>query len=244
MSSRSCSAEHLASILEEFAIKVADIKNFRGPVTLEPHCQLGGRVQFPPCAIGAYSFTQSGRFNNVEIGRYCSIAPDVVIGAPEHPTDWVSTSPFQWNPEHLSASRQGEMRRRSFDGCQPVIVGHDVWIGQNTIITGGVTIGTGAVVAAGAVVTKNVAPYAIVGGVPAKVIRYRFSKQQIDRLLESHWWDYKASDVARFECTRVEIFLDQFTRQKENLRKYRPEILTISRSSRGFILSTSKSGVL
>ena len=73
---------------------------------------------------------------------------------------------------------------------RPVIIGNDVWIGRNAIIMDGVEIGSGAVVASGAIVTKDVPPYAIVGGVPAKVIRYRFDEQTIERLIESRWWDY------------------------------------------------------
>lgn len=244
MATKVYTADELTAFLAKLDIKIADLRNFRGPITVEPHSQLGGRVQFPPVAIGAFSFTQSGRFNNVTIGRYCSIAPDVVIGAPEHPTDWVSTSPFQWNPGHLDVSRQGEPRPRSFNGCAPITIGHDVWIGQNAILTGGINIANGAVIAAGAVVTKDVPPYAIVGGVPAKTIRHRFSEELVERLLESKWWEYLASDLAKLECSNVNVFLEQFERNRDGMTAYRPEALRISKASKGFEVSNVESAVL
>ena len=128
----------------------------------------------------------------VEIGKFCSIAAGVVmipmvghIPPREHRTRRISTFPLArlkrngWKEKYALPNEAGS-----------VVVGNDVWIGANVIIPGGLRIGTGAIVAAGAVVVKDVPPYAVVGGNPAKIIRYRFSEEQIKSLLESEWWNW------------------------------------------------------
>jgi len=125
--------------------------------------------------INRYSQVYSGK-----IGKFCSIGYGVRIGLPEHPTDIVSTS-----PKIYRNIKSQDIK----DVYSPPVIGNDVWIGANAIMLQGVTIGDGAIVAAGAVVTKDVPPYAIVGGVPAKVIKYRFPDSTILKLLEIKWWD-------------------------------------------------------
>lgn len=132
---------------------------------------------------------------NATIGRYCSISSDVNTISGTHPTtDFVST-----HPSFFSTKKQAGFTYVSKDYfveeifCDEekhlVKIGNDVWIGSHVLILPGVQIGDGAIIAAGAVVTKNVEPYAIVGGVPAKVIRYRFNETAIKQLLEIKWWD-------------------------------------------------------
>lgn len=135
-------------------------------------------------------------FNKTKIGKYCSIAPYVEVIAGNHPTtDFVSTHPLFYTNKNfagLSFETNITFDEYSFTDnnkkyfCE---IGNDVWVGQNVKILNGVTIGDGAVIAAGAIVDKSVPPYAIVGGIPAKIIRYRFDESEIEYLLKLKWWN-------------------------------------------------------
>ncbi len=138
--------------------------------------------------IGSYSYVaNNSQVICATIGRYCSIADNVIIGPGNHTLSNISTSPiFTETRNALGIQWSDDTKVEPF---RPVSIGNDVWIGSRAIIIGGITIGNGAVVGAGAIVTKDVPPYAIVGGVPAKVIRYRFSPEVIEKLLELQWWN-------------------------------------------------------
>ena len=118
------------------------------------------------------------------IGSFCSISQNTMIGPGEHPLNYLSTSPcfymnmFGWRN-----------RICNFNPANPCTIGNDVWIGYGVFIKEGITVGDGAVIGAGSVVVKDVPPYAIVGGAPAKIIKYRFNEQTIKKLLELKWWD-------------------------------------------------------
>lgn len=137
---------------------------------------------------------------NTEIGAYCSISDHVFIGGAEHPMDWVSTSPVFQNVRHSGPKK----RYAKFDlpKSKKTFIGNDVWIGHGVTIKQGVTIGNGAVVGSNALVTKDVPPYAIVGGVPAKTIKYRFPQEVIDRLEEVKWWSLQDEGIAK----RIDLF--------------------------------------
>lgn len=121
-----------------------------------------------------------------KIGSFTSISFDVKIGLRNHPLDFLSTSPVFYGEE------RGWVMNNNFVAEHDTFVeiGSDVLISSNVVIIQGVKIGHGAVIAAGAVVTKNVEPYSVVGGVPAKLIRYRFDEVLRKRLLDSNWWEY------------------------------------------------------
>lgn len=131
--------------------------------------------------------------SNCKIGRFCSISTGISVVANTHPSSvFVSTSPSFFST--LKQNGQSFVKECKFDerlhvGDYNIVVGNDVWIGTNALIKGGVTIADGAIIAMGAVVTKDVPPFAIVGGVPAKVIKYRFNEEQIKKLLELQWWN-------------------------------------------------------
>lgn len=131
---------------------------------------------------------------NAEIGSFCSIAQEVTIGGAAHPIQFVSTSPvFLSHRDSVKA----KFSRHVYEHLPRTVIGHDVWIGYRATIRSGVTIGTGSVVGMGAVVTKDVAPYSIVGGNPAKVLRSRFEADVVEALLKSAWWDWDDERLTR-----------------------------------------------
>jgi acetyltransferase-like isoleucine patch superfamily enzyme len=139
--------------------------------------------------LGQYSYVGSDSFiQNSNIGSFCSIGSLVRIGLPSHPTQYISTSPLFYDVRLFKGSK---VLRNAHNPAIEVltIIGSDVWIGENALILAGLTVGTGAVIGAGAVVTKDVRPYSIVVGNPAREIRTRFSEETIDRILETRWWE-------------------------------------------------------
>jgi virginiamycin A acetyltransferase len=175
-----------------------------------------------PGSIGAFSYSQSRLHWLLEIGRYCSIAPGVGVMGSAHPTDWASTSPFSYNPGPVGsiAGYLGDVGAHTFilrrfdQGPQPVTIGHDVWVGADVVLKRGISIGTGAVIAARSIVTRDVPPYAIVGGAPARLIRHRFAQPLIDRLLASEWWNYGPDVLQPLDISKPEPFLDKLDAAK------------------------------
>lgn len=139
--------------------------------------------------LGKHTYVQKQTtIVNAEIGKFCSIASNVSIGPGIHKIDGVATHPafFLKHTPLLKTFVDKDL----FESSKKTTIGHDVWIGEKVVILDGVKIGTGAIVAAGAIVTKDVEQYAIVGGVPAKHIKYRFDSETIDLLQKSEWWNY------------------------------------------------------
>lgn len=178
-------------------------------------------------AVGKYSFAGAGSvLERVRcVGRYCSLASDLVMGRAFHPTTFLSSSKVFYAgagatltgkefTDFAAAGRKARLAARlkwvEIEAARhpEIVIGHDVWIGDRVIVLQGVTIGTGAVVAANAVVTRDVPPYAIVGGVPAKVISYRFPPEIIARLLESRWWTMPLAALRDVNFHEIEAAAD------------------------------------
>lgn len=148
------------------------------------------------CEIDKYTYIGYGCFMvNTKIGRFCSIADRVSIGGAMHPMQYVSTSPvFHAGDNALGINFSHHM----IPDTSISIIENDVWIGQGAFIKAGVTIGTGAVIGMGAVVTRNVGPYEVWAGNPARLIRKRFDDLCIQQLLESKWWDLRDDELKEY----------------------------------------------
>ncbi len=147
--------------------------------------------------LGSYSYIgKNSLIQNVKIGKFCSIANNVIIGLGKHPVKNFSTSPIFYRKKNTLGINLFK-ENMDFNQYEETIIENDVWIGARVIILDGVKIGNGVIVAAGAVVTKDVPDYAVVGGVPAKIIKYRFSKSKMEYLLKHSWWDYDLKKIKK-----------------------------------------------
>ncbi|MFD2229738.1 CatB-related O-acetyltransferase [Alkalimarinus sediminis] len=142
-----------------------------------------------------------------DIGSFTSIASGVIIGGARHPMEWLGMSPVFYKGRD---SIKKKFTEYELPLLERVEIGSDVWIGRNAIVLPGVRIGDGAVVGAGAVVTKAVPPYGVVVGNPAKLIKYRFEATTIEFLIESKWWELDDDDIERFAamCREPEQVID------------------------------------
>lgn len=160
--------------------------------------------------IGRYSYVGAAcSISNVSIGSFCSIASYCAIGGGNHPIGYVSTSPVFLAGKNIFKTNFAEIE---YDEAPRTNIGNDVWIGEACYIKAGVTIGDGAIVGAHAVVTKDVPPYAIVVGVPAEIIRFRFNEETIDELRNSSWWDWPEDSLyskASLFCSPTAFFSEE-----------------------------------
>lgn len=155
------------------------------------------------------------------VGKFCSISQNVFVGLPDHKIKALSTSPlFQTKKNALKIS--WVKSDSDFEEHAKVTIGNDVWIGMNVLIKGGITIGDGVIIGAGAIVTKDIPPYAIVVGAPAKIIKFRFEKEIIDKLLLIRWWDLPKSELLKnislfSDFNSCNYDLDKLLKKNENL---------------------------
>lgn len=168
-------------------------------------------VRFYRGKIGKYSYIGNNSFvSDTDIGSFTSISTDCYIGGTSHPTDWVSTSPVFHKWENIMKKN---FARHEFEIFKRTTIGNDVWIGNRVMIKAGVKIADGAVVGMGSIVTKDIGPYEIWAGNPARLIRKRFDDETIDALEKMKWWEW--------DDNKIEKYAEKFTVPSELIEAWK-----------------------
>lgn len=177
--------------------------------------------------IGKNSYMNGNGYmrSNIFIGRYCSIGRRVTIGAGNHPFLGLSTSPTTWNGGEDYSLNELEKLNCTKKSYHHTIIENDVWIGDGSVKMPGVIISSGAIVGANSVVTKDVPPYAMVGGVPANIIKYRFPPDLIEKILNTKWWNISDASLKVMPKKNVFAFLDSFENRDFQIEFYDNYIL-------------------
>lgn len=190
-------------------------------IVMEPYTTYWSGSATQMITMGAFSYVHSRMHPSVRIGRYTSIAAGVHVMGNKHPLERVSTSPAFYKNGVLMRTYQSDIDIKThfdpFDErIKGVFIGNDVWIGENVTLAHGVSIGNGAVVAANAVVTKDVAPFTVVGGVPARRIKDRFTHAVIAKLEELQWWRYSPEALSDLDLKNPEDFCEKLAERVDS----------------------------
>lgn len=181
---------YLSKILKK--MHIAAIKNS----DIEHSSKVGPYSNLINVCMKKYSYIGANcTIVETEIGAFCSIADNVIIGGASHPINWISTSPVFYKGKNFINKN---FSNNEFIEYKNSIIKNDVWIGNNSLIKAGLTIENGAVIGMGSIVTKDVGPYEIWAGNPAKLIRKRFSNEDIEVLINSNWWDWSEEKLSKY----------------------------------------------
>ena len=217
-------------------LKSGDPLSFRNGCEVEPY--IGVYVGNVLCPLGFMSFSNSALSPKLTVGRYCSIAHAVELHLAGHPVDHISSASFTHDAQAgLVRSLLHDLKRTDylpaeFETRPPPMIEHDVWIGARASLLPGITVRTGAIVAANSVVTRDVGPYEIVAGNPARLVRKRFSEELISALLASQWWLYRFTDFAGLPFDDPSRFVEGFMARKADLEPYRPALIPLDQMPR------------
>jgi hypothetical protein len=189
----------------------ADVRN----TTIGRYTEIYERCNISDSEIGDYSYVvRDSEIWCATIGKFVNIASHARINAPNHPTWRATLHHFTYRAENYWPDAEPEEDLFAWRRSNRVIIGHDVWIGHGATILPGVIVGNGAVIGAGAVLSRDVEPYTIVGGVPAQLIRRRFSEDIARRMDQLAWWDWSHEQLRKaltdFQTMSAEAFLDHY----------------------------------
>lgn len=184
----------------------------RGSV-IDKKAAVGNGAVIVNSTIGKYSYIYGSSLIETDMGAFCSIAAGCSIGGGKHPTDWVSTSPVFYKGRNVLCKNYSQ---NVFSEYARTTIGNDVWIGAKCMIKGGITIGDGAIIGMGSVVTHDVPPYEIWAGNPAKCIRKRFDDEIVSKLLQLQWWNWDEEKLHQYG--------DLFQNPNELLKKLEEEV--------------------
>jgi acetyltransferase-like isoleucine patch superfamily enzyme len=211
---------------------------FAPNVQIEPYtCYINGSFLY---SFGSFSFSRSPLAPFVKVGRYCSIGARLSILGIDHPKSRFTTSSITYDRQAVFCAQffvdNPELTNFQTNNNEPkntlgVDIGNDVWIGEDVTIARGVKVGDGAILAAKSMITKDVPPYAIMGGIPAKPIKYRFTPTQIDRLVALQWWNYDLKELIHFKSdVPIDEFIDIVKNKlaDNSAAIYRPNTVTMN----------------
>lgn len=234
-----------ADALREYGLVLEDGHRITGAVTYErPAYVFGHRIK--DCYIGAFTYLNAAGASSAyrcRIGRYAQIAESSILGPPEHPQYWFTNHPFAYTRPHFMPNMYAlpdfarlappELDGESYVDTVPseTIIGHEAYVGVGSFVKRGVTIGDGAVIGARSVVTRDVPPYALAVGAPARVVKIRFAEKLVERFLRLQWWRYDLAPFkSRVDYSQVEATLDFYEQKLSDgeLLPLRPETYRLS----------------
>jgi len=233
--------EGQGDILKQYGLSYKLYKH-KGGLKWEPSCITANTLFQGKNFLGAMTYMQSGaKVSSIHVGRFTCIGGALIAGGGRHPMDMLSTHPFAYNGtkgfaydeyfKKIVADRPEVLNR------DITYIGNDVWIGQGVYLAQGVKIGDGAVIGARSVVTKDVAPYSIVAGSPAKLIRMRFDKDIVNKLLEATWWNYDISPIRdEMDYSNVRQCCDVLLEAKKDLKLFKPLRYSVNREGKELCL--------
>lgn len=232
--------------LARLGLTISKVSQIGRQLTFETAVRLSDTVCLGLEEIGAFSYCgPKSELKNSTIGRFCSIAPNVSIGAPEHPIDWVSSHPIQYDgltwfseSEHWTDFANPDLRWQG--NSHRTMIGNDVWIGRNVVVRQGVKVGDGAIIGANSFVNRDVPSYAIVAGQPARLIRYRFSEETRDTLLSLRWWDTMPPKGEKLRYDIPESFIERWQELRANgqLRRFEPKRYCVQNAGGSYKVQT------
>lgn len=237
--------------LERLGVTIDSARQISQGLRAESPCRIAKATLIGDCSIGAFTYLgPATEVRRSTIGRFCSIAANVAIGPAEHPLDWISSHPVGFNGvRYFDGSDDWDFfkdSRQRFQGNSArTVIGNDVWIGRNAIVRQGIRVGDGAVIAGNAFVGRDVPPYAIVGGVPARILRYRFPAETIERMLRIRWWDWKLlPEEHDLNMSAVDGFINRLEQliAEQRLDKFTPEIV-VFKAGKPFSITAHQEGV-